>query len=118
MATKHTPIRTCIGTGEKKAKNEMIRLVRKDDGTVVVDVKGKEKGRGANLLMDVAAFDLAVKKKAIGRALKLEHGLNATELADLRSKFIDAIAEKNFRKGNKHVTVKVTKADLEAAESI
>lgn len=114
MATKHTPIRTCIGTGEKKPKNEMIRLVRKDDGTVVVDVKGKEKGRGASLSMDVAAFDLAVKKKAIGRALKLEQGLTPELLASLREKFILAIEEKNFRKGNKHVTIKVNKEDLAA----
>jgi predicted RNA-binding protein YlxR (DUF448 family) len=114
MATKHTPIRTCIGTGEKKPKNEMIRLVRREDGSVVVDVRGREKGRGANISMDISAFDLAVKKRAIGRALKLEKSLNQEQLALLRQQFLDAIEERKFRQGNKPVTVKITREQLAA----
>ena len=72
MAIRHVPIRTCIATGEKRPKNEMIRLVRIDSGEVVIDLKGKEKGRGANLTQTLEAFDLAVKKKIITKALKLE----------------------------------------------
>lgn len=113
MAIKHTPIRTCIGTGDKKPKNEMIRLVRREDGSVCIDIKGKERGRGANLSMDVAAFDNAVKKKAINRALKLEKGLSAEQLAKLREDFIEAIAMKEFRQGNKPVKIVVSKEEFD-----
>jgi hypothetical protein len=113
MATKHIPIRTCIATGVKKAKNEMIRIVRKPDGDVVIDVKGKEKGRGANLVMDVNIFDLAIKKRVLNRALKLDNPLSKEKIGLLRQEFIEAIELKQFRKGNRPVTIKVDKEDLE-----
>lgn len=109
---KHIAIRTCIATGEKYPKGEMIRLVKKPDGSVVVDLKGKEKGRGANLKMDLNAFDLAVKKKAIHRALKLEKPLTSEDIERLKSEFKEAVENKNFRKGNKPVTITVDKSDI------
>ena len=112
MATKHVPIRTCIATGEKKPKNELIRLVRTEDGKVAIDLKGKLKGRGANLSMTEEAFDLAVKKKAIERALKLDKKLSAGEVTTLKKEFLDAISEKKFRPTGKSVTIKVTKQKL------
>jgi predicted RNA-binding protein YlxR (DUF448 family) len=114
MAIKHVPMRTCIGTGEQKPKNELIRLVRRPDGSVVIDLRGKERGRGASLCADLAAFDLAVKKRAINRSLKLEKPLTVEQLADLRKLFEAAIAEKAFRPNNKSVTVKVSKQELES----
>ena len=117
MATKHVPIRTCIATGEKHPKNQMIRLVRLENGDVVVDPKGKEKGRGANLLMSEAVFDLALKKKAIQRALKLDKPLSSDDIARLRSEFLQAIALKSFRKGNQPVTIKIAKEELTKIEA-
>ena len=113
MAIRHVPIRTCIATGEKRPKNEMIRLVRLDSGEVVIDLKGKEKGRGANLTQTSEAFDLAVKKKIITKALKLEKPLSADKLSSLREKFLQAIEEKAFRQGQKHVKIKVSKEQLD-----
>ncbi len=112
MATKHIPLRTCIGTGVQKPKNELIRLVRRVDGSVVVDLRGKERGRGANLCAEVVAFDQAVKRKAINRSLKLEKPLTPEQLADLRVQFEKAIEEKAFRPNNKAVTVKVSREEL------
>lgn len=109
---KHTPIRTCIACGEKKPKSELVRLVRTNDNLVVIDIKGKQKGRGANICMDVAMFDFAITKGAIERALKLERKLKKAETAELRENFVQAIAEKEFRKGNRAVTIKIKKADL------
>jgi len=117
MATKHVPIRTCIATGVKKPKNEMIRLLRREDGSVVIDVKGREKGRGANLTMDVAAFDLAVKKNAIVRALKLERKLTLEETAKLREDFLNAIDERQFRQGAKPVTIKIAREQLTSSKT-
>lgn len=113
MAIKHLPIRTCIATGIKLPKNKLIRLVRLENNTVKVDIKGKEKGRGANISMDINAFDLAIKKNLITRALKLNRKLKEEEISILKEEFINAIEYKKFRKGNKSVTIKVSKEELE-----
>ena len=63
---KHVPMRSCIGTGEKHPKRDMVRLVRKEDGHVVVDPTGKMPGsRGAYLSKSSAAAELAIKRKAL-----------------------------------------------------
>jgi predicted RNA-binding protein YlxR (DUF448 family) len=113
----HVAWRTCIGTGEKKDKKEMLRLVKIASGEVVVDVKGKERGRGANLCLSLEAFDAAVKKRAIDRALKLETKLTPEQVQDLRDKFAKAIEEKQFRSGNKKVTLKISKAEFDKINS-
>lgn len=117
---KHVPMRTCIATGAQKPKNEMVRLVRLPDPdspdkyVVKIDLKGKERGRGASIDSNLEAFDLAVKKKAIERALKLERALQPTEVEQLRSDFANALEEKQFRQGNRKVVFKISKAEMEA----
>jgi hypothetical protein len=109
---KHEALRTCIGTGKEFPKKEMIRFVRKFNGEVVIDLKGKEKGRGANLSMSQEAFELAVKKKAFQRTLKLTKPLSEAEIANLRKKFAEAIEQKQFRPSNKPVTIKVSEKEF------
>lgn len=114
---KHVPMRTCIATGKKLPKKDMIRLVRLDDKdtgkvSVEVDAKGKARGRGANIEMDINSFDLAIKKDAVKRALKLEKSLTPGEIAELRQNFAAAIAERQFRPGNKKVALKVSHSEL------
>lgn len=113
MATKHVPIRTCIATGEKKSKNDLMRFVLTKEGNVAVDPKDRIKGRGANLTMTMDAFDMAIKKRALERALKLNQPLSESEVAGLRKSFEDAIEERTFRKGNQAVTIKIKKNDLD-----
>lgn len=115
--SKHQPIRTCIATGVKKPKTELIRLVRiLDEETkreiVKVDPKGKLRGRGASIDSNMEAFDLAVKKKAIDRALKLEQSLTSPEIEQLRADFQEVIDDRNFRQGNKVVRFKISKEEL------
>ena len=43
---KHTPLRSCIVCREQKAKSELVRIVRKPDGEIVIDETGKLDGRG------------------------------------------------------------------------
>lgn len=63
---RHVPMRTCIGTGEKHPKREMIRLVRTMDGHIVVDPTGKLSGsRGAYLSKRLAAAEAAIKHKRL-----------------------------------------------------
>ena len=118
MATKHIPIRTCIATGEKKSKNELMRFSLTNEGKVIVDPKDKAKGRGANLTMSADAFELAIKKRAFERALKLEKKLSEDEIAQLKKDFEEAIEERNFRKGNRAITIKVSKEEFEKVTKV
>lgn len=70
--TKHIPLRTCIGCGEKKAKRELLRIVRKEDGRVFFDPTGKASGRGTYICPKIECLDLAIKKRAFSHALKCE----------------------------------------------
>ena len=46
---KKIPQRQCMGCRERKAKRELIRVVRGPEGTVSLDFSGKAPGRGAYL---------------------------------------------------------------------
>ena len=110
--TKHIAWRTCIATGEKKDKKDMIRLVKLPSYEVVVDLKGKEKGRGANLSMNMEAFELAIKKGAIERTLKLNKKLSFKQVDKLRKEFENAINEKQMRRGSEKITLKISKEEF------
>ncbi len=105
-------MRTCIATGVKKPKVELMRLVKGVDGVVRVDPRSKLPGRGANITMTLEAFELAVKKRAIQRTLKLEKPLTIDETQELREAFEKAIEERIFRPNDKSVTIRVKKEDF------
>lgn len=67
--TRKIPQRSCIGCGLKTEKKNLIRVVRKPDGILVIDKKGKEPGRGAYICMETECLKEAIRKKAIERAL-------------------------------------------------
>ncbi len=49
---KKIPMRQCMGCRERKAKKEMLRVVRGTDGVVSLDFGGKLNGRGAYICPD------------------------------------------------------------------
>ncbi len=60
---KKIPERKCIGCGEKKAKNELIRIVRlPDDGGIEIDRTGKKSGRGAYICRSKACLKKARRR--------------------------------------------------------
>ena len=69
---KKIPQRQCMGCRERKAKKEMIRVVRGTDGTVSLDFSGKLNGRGAYICPDPACLQKARKSKALERSLEVE----------------------------------------------
>lgn len=69
---KKIPMRKCVVTQEQLPKKELIRIVRTPEGQVVIDATGRTNGRGAYLKKDIAAVELAKKKKALARALECE----------------------------------------------
>lgn len=69
---KKIPMRKCVVTQEQLPKKELIRVVRTPEMQVVIDATGRTNGRGAYLKKDMAAVELAKKKKALARALECE----------------------------------------------
>lgn len=110
---KHVPQRMCFVTREKKPKNELLRLIKTEDGNVMIDLIGKYRGRGANISKDIKVFDRAVKKNLIEKALKMNRKLSTEDVKILRKGFELAIEETEFRKSNKPVKIRIKSEDLE-----
>ena len=69
---KKIPQRQCMGCRERKAKRELIRVVRGTDGTVNLDFGGKVPGRGAYICPDPECLKKAMRSKALDRSLETE----------------------------------------------
>ena len=72
MKVRKIPYRTCVVTKEKLPKQELIRVVRTPEGTVIVDTTGKANGRGAYLKKELATFEKAQQNKVLNRHLETE----------------------------------------------
>ena len=68
---KKIPQRQCMGCRERKAKKEMIRVVRCTDGTVNLDFSGKMNGRGAYICPNPECLKKALRSKALDRSLEV-----------------------------------------------
>ena len=68
---KKIPQRQCMGCRERKAKRDMIRVVRGTDGKVSLDFSGKANGRGAYICPDMECLKKARKAKALDRSLEV-----------------------------------------------
>lgn len=69
---KKIPMRSCVITGEKLPKKELIRVVRTPEGSVIVDYSSKANGRGAYLKRDIEVFEKARKSKILNKKLEVE----------------------------------------------
>ena len=69
---KKIPQRQCMGCRERKAKREMIRVVRGTDGNVSLDFGGKMNGRGAYICPNPDCLKKAQRSKALERSLEVE----------------------------------------------
>ena len=78
-------VRTCIGCRERVAKSELLRVTAGSDvdgrPVVVPDPAATRRGRGAHLHPTTACFDLAVRRRAFGRALRSATGLDSAPVA-------------------------------------
>ena len=70
MKNRKIPMRSCIVTREKLPKQELLRIVRTTDNTVVADVSGKINGRGAYIKKDIEVLNKAIKNKILERQLE------------------------------------------------
>ena len=79
------PVRTCLGCRGRENKADLIRLVRKG-GTVSVDVRQQAPGRGGYLHDRPECWELALRKRALTRALRvavIDRDTLLSELADI-----------------------------------
>ena len=68
---KKIPQRQCMGCRARKAKRELIRVVRGTDGSVSLDFSGKAPGRGAYICPDPECLKKALRSKALDRSLEV-----------------------------------------------
>jgi uncharacterized protein len=74
------PLRSCVGCKVRVAKSSMLRLVAVGNG-IVPDPHARQPGRGAYLHPSLACFELAQRRRAFPRALRVPGSLDATPLA-------------------------------------
>ena len=68
------PQRTCVACRSTTGKRELIRLVRRPDGAVEIDLTGKKAGRGAYLCNQRPCWEAALKRDRLAAALKTKLG--------------------------------------------
>ncbi|MGH3510254.1 MAG: YlxR family protein [Nocardioidaceae bacterium] len=72
----------CIGCRQRTAKFELLRVVVGVDGTLVPDPAGRAPGRGAHLHPTLGCLELARRRRAFPRALRVEGGLDSGAVED------------------------------------
>ncbi len=80
------PVRTCIGCRERAAKSELVRVTAGSDPdgrpAAVPDLAATAPGRGAHLHPTTRCYDLAVRRKAFARALRVPAGLGTAPVGE------------------------------------
>jgi uncharacterized protein len=91
-ATRHaarTPVRTCVGCRGRGGRSDLVRVVVVE-GVLVPDPRARIAGRGAWLHPDPACLDLAVRRRALPRALRVPAPLDDTAVRiELERRYAD-----------------------------
>ena len=77
------PVRTCVGCRKRSAKIELLRVVADDLGKgleLLPDPTRRAPGRGAHLHPAPDCLELALRRRAFPRALRVTGGLGSTRL--------------------------------------
>jgi uncharacterized protein len=78
------PVRTCVGCKGRAAKSSLLRLVAAGGG-LVPDPQARQPGRGAYLHPSLACFELAQRRRAFPRALRVTGALDTAPLVSYLS---------------------------------
>lgn len=79
----HTkPIRTCVATRQRRPYTDLLRMVisPQDDRRIIPDPRRMMPGRGAWITPDLETLELAEKRRAIQRALKVPVDTDTSEV--------------------------------------
>ncbi|MGZ4495278.1 MAG: YlxR family protein [Nocardioides sp.] len=91
------PVRTCIGCRQRAAKHQLLRVVVRDQGAgleVVPDPEARAPGRGAHLHPTTACLELAQRRRAFSRALRVDGGVATGAVA----RFVEAVQQPGSNK--------------------
>jgi predicted RNA-binding protein YlxR (DUF448 family) len=80
--TPQRPIRTCIGCRQRAAAAELLRVVAGPDGMIVPDPRRRTPGRGAWLHPDQRCVELAERRRAFARALRVSGPVDPTPVGE------------------------------------
>ena len=78
--------RKCVGCGEFKPRENLIRIMKTDKDGLVVNPNSKTFGRSAYLCYNQSCTELALKKSKLNKALKTNVTLEKAILLDLLKK--------------------------------
>lgn len=76
----------CLGCKEMKAKRELIRVVRNNEGEISIDLVGKKPGRGAYICKSADCLEKAIKAKRLDKAFETTIGSEVYD--DLKSQLV------------------------------
>ena len=68
---KKIPQRMCVVTKEKTDKRNLLRIVKTKDNQILVDLTGKQNGKGAYITKSKEGLEKAKKNKALDKALEI-----------------------------------------------
>lgn len=85
---KTGPFRRCVGCRQSKRKDELIRIVRRKDGTFFPDFGGKAEGRGAYLCNSISCLIKARKGRGLERSFSAK--IESAVYDELERKLIHA----------------------------
>lgn len=84
---KKQPQRTCMGCNEKKDKKDLIRIVKCEENTILIDRTGKKEGRGAYICDNVECLKKAIKNKRLEKNFEIK--MSEKDYESLRGVIID-----------------------------
>ncbi|KAA3615538.1 MAG: YlxR family protein [Calditrichaeota bacterium] len=70
VKSRHVPMRTCIGCGQKQEKKALLRFVLDPEESLELDLSQKKSGRGAYLCKQLSCANQAVRGKKLHRAFR------------------------------------------------
>lgn len=75
------PMRTCVACRTRAGKSELLRVTARD-GVCLPDPKSRQPGRGAYLHPTIGCLDLAVRRRALPRALRVSGALDTASVRE------------------------------------
>lgn len=88
---KHVPLRSCIACHQKQPKRDLIRIVRRPEGAIEVDPRGKLSGRGAYVCSTHRCWEMALEQGKLGRALKCR--IEPDQMEGLRAEVLPLLVQ-------------------------
>ncbi|ABD12915.1 DUF448 domain-containing protein [Frankia sp. B2] len=79
MARRAEPVRTCVGCRSRASSSDLLRIVV-EGGELLPDARRRMRGRGAHVHPDLACLDLAERRKAFSRALRVSGPLGSKQV--------------------------------------